>query len=180
MTPSPPFEVFTLWLTGLSGAGKTTLANALKHALTERGQTVLHLDGDELRRGPHSDLGFSDQDKQENIRRTGVLALQAHERGTSVLVSLISPWRAGRDALRQDYARRGWRFIEIHVDTPLVQCAEVDSKGLYARARDGKLKGLAGVDSVYEEPLNPALRLSPFRTPLQDCVHQVMACIMSK
>lgn len=183
MTEHPPRAIrtscppATFWFTGYSGAGKTTLAGALQAALAARGVASQVLDGDELRRGAHADLDFSPQGRAEQVRRTGELALALQRRGLCALVCLVSPYRAGRDAVRRLHEAQGLRFVEVHVDTPLDRCAAVDAKGLYARARSGVLRGLTGIDAPYEAPVSPQLRLSPFALPREDCVRALLEAL---
>jgi adenylyl-sulfate kinase len=172
-------SAITLWLTGLSGAGKSTLATALRQALQAQDRPCVVLDGDVLRSGPHADLDHSAEGKRENVRRTGELAIAAQADGLCAIVSLVSPCRTARDALRARHASLALRFAEVHVDTPLAVCAAHDAKGLYAAQARGHLVGLTGVDAPYEEPLSPELRLSPFRLPLAACVAQLLALIAS-
>ena len=139
-----------LWFTGLSGAGKTTLARGLEVALAERGVGVVVLDGDELRRTISADLGFSRADRDENLRRIAALARREADAGRWVIVAAISPYVAQRLAARR--ACDSHVFIEIHVGTPLETCEARDPKGLYARARRGELPGFTGIDDPYEAP----------------------------
>jgi adenylyl-sulfate kinase len=145
----------TVWFTGLSGAGKTTIARALAEALSERGLAHRLLDGDELRATLSADLGFSSEDRSEQVRRTAHLARILGESGVIPLVALVSPIRADRDAARALHATG--RFLEVHVATPLEVCEQRDVKGLYAKARSGDLSDLTGVGQAYEPPLSPEL-----------------------
>jgi adenylyl-sulfate kinase len=145
-----------LWFTGLSGSGKSTLANATEHTLHQLGYKTMVLDGDNIRMGLCKDLGFSDADRQENIRRIAEVAKLFAQSGTIVLTAFISPFRADRDAAREII---GDDFIEIFVDTPLNICEQRDPKGLYKKARAGQIKGFTGIDSPYEAPLKPELRI---------------------
>ena len=151
----------TVWLTGLSGAGKSTVAEALERLLVESGRTAYRLDGDELRLGLNADLGFSAEDRTENVRRVGEVAALFAAAGLVAIVPVISPYRAGRDAARARHAGAGLPFVEVFVDTPLAVCEDRDSKGLYARSRAGELPGLTGVDAPYEAPLHPEVVLQP-------------------
>lgn len=143
------------WLTGLSGAGKTTIAQATRAQLAARGQPCAVLDGDELRRGLTSDLGFSAADRAESVRRAAEVARLMADAGLVVIVALISPYRADRDRARRLF--EPGRFIEVHVDTPLAVAEARDPKGLYKRARQGLLSGFTGIDAPYETPLQPEL-----------------------
>ena len=142
----------TVWLTGLPSAGKTTIAYALEKRLLAQGHRVEVLDGDVLRTHLTRGLGFSREDRKENVRRIGFVAHLLARNGVIVVVSVISPYRAVRDELRELHAGR---FFEVHVATPVEVCAERDVKGLYAKQRAGELTGLTGVDDPYEPPLQP-------------------------
>jgi adenylyl-sulfate kinase len=150
----------TVWLTGLSGSGKSTVASALTTLLTERGVLTYTLDGDNLRHGLNGDLGFSADDRAENVRRVGEVARLFADAGVVALVPLISPYRAGRDHARALHEAAGLVFLEVFVDTPIEICEQRDAKGLYAKARAGELKGFTGIDDPYEPPLHPELTLS--------------------
>jgi adenylylsulfate kinase len=142
----------TVWLTGLPSAGKTTIAHALEKRLLSNGNRVEVLDGDVLRTHLTRGLGFSREDREENVRRIGFVAHLLSRNGVVAVVSVISPYRAVRDELRGLHAGR---FFEVHVATPVEVCSERDVKGLYARQRAGELHGLTGVDDPYEPPLRP-------------------------
>jgi adenylylsulfate kinase len=144
----------TVWLTGLSGSGKSTLAGIVEAELVRRGVAAYVLDGDNVRHGLCSDLGFGEADRVENIRRVGEVAKLMTDAGLVVLTAFISPFRADRDRVR---AMIGERFLEVHVATPLAMCEERDAKGLYARARRGEIKDFTGLSSPYEAPLAPEL-----------------------
>lgn len=150
-----------VWLTGLSGSGKSTVAAAVERQLVERGQPCVRLDGDNVRHGLCSDLGFSETDRTENIRRVAEVAVLFAEAGVVALVPLISPYRAARDAARATTAAAGLRFVEIFVDTPIELCEQRDPKGLYAKARAGEITGFTGIDDPYEAPEHPELTLRP-------------------
>jgi len=142
----------TVWFTGLPSAGKTTLAHGLEKRLLAEGHRVEVLDGDAVRAHLTHDLGFSRQDRDENVRRIGFVAHLLARNGVVVLCSVISPFRATRDEIRELHAGR---FVEVHVATPVDVCSGRDVKGLYARQRAGEITGLTGVDDPYEEPLAP-------------------------
>lgn len=148
-----------IWFTGLSGSGKSTLANLLEQRLVAEGKHTYLLDGDNLRHGLNRDLGFTDVDRIENIRRVAEVARLMVDAGLIVLVSLISPFRADREFARGLFSSR--EFFEIFLDIPLGVCERRDTKGLYAKARRGELKNFTGIDSPYEPPLKPELRLTP-------------------
>jgi len=149
----------TVWFTGLSGSGKSTIANALGERLHAAGVAHYVLDGDNLRHGLNGDLGFSERDRTENVRRVGEVARLVADAGLTALVPVISPYRHDRDAVRAAHAAARLLFIEVFVDIPVSVCAQRDPKGLYARARAGELTGLTGVDAPYEAPLKPELHL---------------------
>ncbi|QAX77898.1 adenylyl-sulfate kinase [Yersinia hibernica] len=146
-----------LWFTGLSGSGKSTLAGALEQALFARGVSTYLLDGDNVRHGLCRDLGFSDADRRENIRRVGEVAKLMVDAGLVVLTAFISPHRAEREMVRDMLA--SGQFIEVFVDTPLEICEARDPKGLYKKARAGELRNFTGIDSVYEFPEHPDIHL---------------------
>lgn len=146
-----------LWFTGLSGSGKSTVAGALEQALHQLGVSTYLLDGDNVRHGLCRDLGFSDDDRKENIRRVGEVAKLMVDAGLVVLSAFISPHREERQMVRE-LAGEG-RFIEVFVDTPLAVCEARDPKGLYKKARAGELRNFTGIDAVYEAPEQPEIRL---------------------
>lgn len=156
-----PWRGATVWLTGLSGSGKSTVAVALERLLVGEGRPAYRLDGDNLRLGLNTDLGFSAADRVENVRRAGEVARLFADAGAVALVPLISPYRAGRDRARRIHADAGTPFLEVFVDTPLELCEARDPKGLYAKARRGELPGFTGIDDPYEAPLAPDLTLTP-------------------
>jgi bifunctional enzyme CysN/CysC len=147
-----------IWFTGLSGAGKSTIANTLERRLFAMGRHTYLLDGDNLRHGLNRDLGFTDADRVENIRRVAEVAGLMAEAGLIVLVSLISPFRAEREAARQRIGPE--RFLEVFVDVPLPVAEGRDPKGLYQKAREGRLTNLTGLGSAYEPPLQPEMRIA--------------------
>jgi bifunctional enzyme CysN/CysC len=155
--PNRPAQ--TVWLTGLSGAGKTTLAYALERELERLRYPTCVLDGDELRRGLSSDLGLSPADRAEQARRVACVAGLISRSGVVAVVALVSPYADDRRRAREIHDELGVPFLEVWVDTPLAVCEERDAKGLYARARSGELHGLTGVDAPYEAPAAPDLRL---------------------
>jgi adenylylsulfate kinase len=149
----------TLWFTGLSGSGKSTIAFTLEHALVQRGHLAYVLDGDNIRHGLNKNLGFSAADREENIRRIGEVAKLFADCGIIAMTSFISPYRKDRDTVRALHAEGKLPFIEIHVNTPIETCEQRDPKGLYKKARAGQLKNFTGVDDPYEAPLNPELTI---------------------
>lgn len=161
-----------LWFTGLSGAGKSTIANALDVALHERGYHTFLLDGDNVRYGLNKDLGFSDEDRVENIRRIGEVSKLFTDAGLIVLSAFISPFRSDRDMVRGLFAPG--EFIEVFVDTPLAVCEQRDPKGLYRKARAGKLKDFTGIDSPYEEPVEPEVRLDTSTMSVDECTDRLL------
>ena len=167
----------TVWLTGLSGSGKSTIAVAVEAALLERGRHAYLLDGDNLRHGLNGNLGFSAEDRAENVRRVGEVAKLLADAGTVALVSLVSPYAADRERVRAVHADVGLRFVEVFVDTPLEECERRDPKGLYAKARAGELKGMTGIDDPYEPPSRPELTLRPLEQSVEQAVTAVIAAI---
>lgn len=164
-----------VWLTGMSGAGKSTLARLLDKDLRAGGLHTFILDGDDLRRGLNNDLDFSDAGRHESIRRAAEVARLMVDAGVTVIASLISPFRADRDAARALFANG--QFIEVHVDAPLEVVEARDVKGLYKRARDGELKKFTGVDSPYEPPVAPELRLNTDKLSPEDALLQILLAI---
>ncbi|MFT4127862.1 MAG: adenylyl-sulfate kinase [Gordonia sp. (in: high G+C Gram-positive bacteria)] len=156
-----PHRGATIWLTGLSGSGKSSLATELERRLVAEGRPAYLMDGDNLRHGLNSDLGFSDDDRRENIRRTAEVAALFADSGAVAIVSLISPFAAERTRAREIHAERALPFYEIFVDTPLAECERRDPKGLYRRARRGEISQFTGIDSPYERPRNADLVITP-------------------
>jgi len=161
----------TVWLTGLSGAGKSSIADALAHQLKAQGRAVALLDGDQLRHGLNRDLGFTPQDRHENIRRTAEVARLMNAAGLLVIAAFISPYRADR-AMAADIIGAA-HFIEVHVSTPLAVCEARDPKGLYAQARAGRIAQFTGVSAPYEAPLAAALTLDTGTLALEDSVERL-------
>lgn len=150
-----------IWLTGLSGSGKSTVGVEVESRLVAAGRATYLLDGDNVRHGLNGDLGFSATDRTENVRRVAEVAALFADAGLVAVVPLISPYRAARDAARATAARAGVPFVEVFVDTPIEVCEERDPKGLYAKARAGEIAGMTGIDDPYEAPDSPELRLTP-------------------
>jgi len=151
----------TVWFTGLSGSGKSSVAVAVERHLVASGRAAYLLDGDNLRHGLNGDLGFSAADRDENVRRASEVARLFADAGVISLVPLISPYRAGRERARAIHAAAAVAFAEVFVDTPLELCEQRDPKGLYAKARAGEITGMTGIDDPYEAPRAPDLRLTP-------------------
>jgi adenylylsulfate kinase len=158
----------TLWFTGLSGSGKSTIAFTLEHALVQAGHLAYVLDGDNIRHGLNKNLGFSAADREENIRRIGEVAKLFADAGLLVMTSFISPYRKDRDAARALHEAAKLPFVEVHVATPIATCESRDPKGLYKKARAGELKGFTGIDDPYEPPLNPELTIDATATSPQE------------
>jgi adenylylsulfate kinase len=167
-----------IWFTGLSGSGKSTLAHAVEEQLHQYGLNTFVLDGDNVRQGLCSDLGFSDTDRKENIRRISETAKLLLEAGVITLTAFISPFRAER-AIARSLIPHG-DFIEIHCFCPLTVCEQRDVKGLYKKARLGEIKDFTGISSPYEEPKNPDLRLDTDLLTLEQSVHQVMSLLRDR
>jgi adenylylsulfate kinase len=148
----------TVWFTGLSGAGKSTIAQAVASLLSDDVDVEV-LDGDELRATISSDLGFSPHDRDVHVRRVGFVAELLARHGTLVLVPVIAPYTEARDSVRRHHDQHGSTFLQVYVSTPLTECARRDTKGLYDRASHGRLTGLTGVDDRYDEPVDPDLRV---------------------
>lgn len=165
----------TVWFTGLSGSGKSTIANAVAEALLAAGRPAYVLDGDNLRHGLNGDLGFAPAERAENIRRVAHVARLLADAGLVVLVPVISPYRADRELARELHRAANLRFVEVFVDTPLAICEQRDPKGLYAKARAGELTGMTGIDDPYEPPAAPELHLSP--APLAEQAAAVVALL---
>jgi adenylylsulfate kinase len=161
-----------LWFTGLSGAGKSTLAHAVEERLHQMGCHTFVLDGDNVRHGLCGDLGFSAQDRVENIRRVGEVAKLFMEAGIIVLTAFISPFRADRERVRGMVGHGD--FIEIYCDSPIEVCEQRDVKGLYKKARAGQIGDFTGISSPYESPDNPELTVNTGRDSLEECVRDVL------
>lgn len=165
-------EPCVLWFTGLSGAGKSTLANALDQALYEKGYHAYLLDGDNIRHGLCKDLGFSDTDRVENIRRIGEVARLFADAGMIALCAFISPFRSDRQMVRSLFPVSG--FIEIYVNASMSVCEKRDPKGLYQKARRGQIKNFTGIDSPYEAPESPEITLNSAELSIEDCTQLLL------
>jgi len=164
-----------LWFTGLSGSGKSTIAHAVEERLYKEGANTFVFDGDNVRHGLCADLGFSDANRKENIRRIGEMARLFVEAGIIPLAAFISPFRSDRERVR--HLVEDGDFIEIYCQCPLEICESRDVKGLYRRARAGEVREFTGISSPYEEPVNPELVLETGKIPLEECVNAVMALL---
>jgi len=162
-----------LWFTGLSGSGKSTVAGALEHALFEAGHHTYLLDGDNVRHGLCGDLGFSDEDRQENIRRVGEVAKLMVDAGLIVLSAFISPFTKERQQVRE--MLDDTQFIEVHIATSLATCESRDPKGLYKKARAGEIANFTGIDSEYQAPKKPEVVLETEKYSLEECVEQLVS-----
>ncbi|MGA3704195.1 adenylyl-sulfate kinase [Ralstonia solanacearum] len=171
MTPAPS----TLWLTGLSAAGKTTLAHALAEALTAAGAACQVLDGDVVRQALSRDLGFSRADRSQNIQRVADRCRQLNDAGSWAIAAVISPYRADREQARRTVGEP--RFFEIHLATPLTVCERRDPKGLYRRARAGEIAHFTGISDAYEVPQHPDLRFDTATRSVAECVDATMALL---
>ncbi|NND00914.1 MAG: adenylyl-sulfate kinase [Gammaproteobacteria bacterium] len=165
----------TLWFTGLSGSGKSTVAVAVEKALHKLGKLSYRLDGDNIRLGINKNLGFSHEDRTENIRRIGEISKLYCDTGIIALSSFISPYRADRDQVRELHEVSGYNFIEVHVDCALAEAEKRDPKGLYKKARAGEIKNFTGIDDPYEEPLNPEITLRTDKMTIEEEVEIVLS-----
>lgn len=161
-----------LWFTGLSGSGKSTIAGAVENILAERLQHTCLLDGDNVRHGLCGDLGFSEVDRNENIRRVGEVANLMVDAGLIVLTAFISPFKVNRKIVRDMLKER--EFIEVFIDTPIEECEKRDPKGLYKKARAGKIKNFTGIDSPYEVPINPEIHIANSDITVEVAANQVI------
>ncbi len=162
-----------IWFTGLSGAGKSTIAGAVEQKLFKKSHHTYLLDGDNVRHGLNKDLGFSDRDRVENIRRIGEMSKLFTDAGLIVLTAFISPFKADRQMVR-DLVEVG-EFIEVFVDTPLKECENRDPKGLYKKARAGQIKNFTGIDSEYQIPENPEIVIDSTKLSVDECADKVIA-----
>ena len=165
-----------IWFTGLSGSGKSTLANAVEHVLHQQRHHTYVLDGDNVRHGLNKNLGFSPEDREENIRRIGEVAKLFADAGTIVMTAFISPYRADRDQARELIAEG--RFVEVFVDCPLEVCEERDTKGLYKKARAGEIKEFTGISAPYEPPFDPEVTVNTAELSIEESAHAVVASLV--
>ncbi len=165
----------TLWFTGLSGSGKSTIASALEAELVRRGVFAYRLDGDNIRHGLNADLGFSPTHREENIRRIGEVARLFADAGVIAITSFISPYRADRAKARALHAVAGLPFLEVFVNTPLEVCEARDPKGLYKKVRAGEIQGFTGIDDPYEPPEAPEIELMTARQSVEQSVRALIA-----
>lgn len=170
----------TLWFTGLSGSGKSTVAVALEGVLHDMGHLCYRLDGDNVRLGINKNLGFSAEDRTENIRRIGEIAKLFVDTGVIALSSFVSPYRADRDAVRALHEAAGMEFIEVFVDVPLDVAEDRDPKGLYKRARAGEIKNFTGIDDPYEAPENPEIVLNSHTMSLEQEVELLLNMLQER
>ena len=164
----------TIWFTGLSGSGKSTIAVALENALFKRGKLSYRLDGDNVRLGINKNLGFSEEDRTENIRRIGEISKLFGDAGTIALSSFISPYRADRDEVRTLHEATDLKFVEVFVDCTLEVAESRDPKGLYKKARAGEIKNFTGIDDPYEAPANPEIHLHTDKMTLEEEVTMII------
>jgi adenylyl-sulfate kinase len=167
----------TVWLTGLSASGKSTIAHAVEAAFVAQGRAAYTLDGDNVRHGLNADLGFSPEDRTENVRRVGEVARLMADAGLVVLAPLISPYEAGRQQVRAAHESADIRFFLVHVNTPLEVCAERDPKGLYDMARRGEIEDFTGISAPYENPVNPDLRIDASAMSVDDAVTAILTVL---
>ena len=168
----------TIWLTGLSGSGKSTIAVELEHALVENRHQAYILDGDNIRHGLNKNLGFSPEDRTENIRRIGEVAKLFTDVGIITITAFLSPYREDRDAVRRLLS--DGEFIEVYVKCPLDVCEERDTKGLYKKARAGEVKDFTGISAPYEEPLNPELTIDSSKLTVEESTRAVLNYLEEK
>lgn len=164
-----------IWFTGFSGSGKSTVANCLERQLHGLGRHSMLLDGDNIRQGLNRDLGFTEADRIENIRRIGEVAKIMSDAGLIVITAFISPYRADRDMVRTLLS--AGEFIEVHLSTPLAVCEERDPKGLYRKARRGEIPNFTGIDAPYEPPPAPELRIDTSVIPAEECATSIITLL---
>ena len=170
----------TIWFTGLSASGKSTLAFTLEHALMQRKRMSYVLDGDNVRHGLNKNLGFTAEDREENIRRIGEVAKLFSDAGIITMTSFISPYRSDRRLARKLHDDTDLFFIEVFVDAPIAVCEERDPKGLYKKARKGEIKGFTGIDDPYEPPKNPELIINTAEMMPQEGAMRILGYLVEK
>ena len=168
-------QPLVIWMTGLSGSGKTTLAKLLEKELLERGKIAYSLDGDTLRTGLNKDLGFSDADRKENVRRAGEICRVLADAGMIVITSFISPFKVDRDAVRALFPKG--QFIEVYVKASVEACEKRDTKGLYKKARAGEIKNFTGIDSPYEAPEKAEVVVDTESESVEKSVSKLLDCL---
>ncbi|KAL8371015.1 hypothetical protein RB595_001051 [Gaeumannomyces hyphopodioides] len=177
---------FTVWFTGLSASGKSTVATALEQHLLHLGLAAYRLDGDNVRFGLNRDLGFSERDRNENIRRIAEVAKLFADSATVAITSFISPYRADRQTARELHAARAQggddalEFVEVYVDIPIEVAEQRDPKGLYKKARAGEIKEFTGISAPYEAPLNPEITIKTHEKSVEECVAQIFQYLQEK
>jgi adenylylsulfate kinase len=169
---------FVLWFTGLSGSGKSTVANAAAKALFDQGLNPYVLDGDNIRHGLNKDLGFSEEDRTENIRRIGEVSKLFVDSGQIVITAFISPFIKDRELVRE--LLEADEFIEVYIKCPVDECEKRDPKGLYEKARKGIIRDFTGIDSPYEEPVNPEIIVETNKYTVEESVDQILKHLKSK
>ena len=167
----------TIWMTGLSGSGKSTIAVAFEQVLLQRGKHAYRLDGDNVRHGLNKNLGFSAEDRAENIRRSGEVAKLFADAGLLAITCFISPYRADRDLARKLHNDASLPFLEVYVDAPLDVAEDRDPKGLYKKARAGEIKGFTGIDDPYEEPTAAELHLRTDQLSVEESVQKLLGLL---
>lgn len=167
----------TVWMTGLSGSGKSTIAHALEKRLLEEGRLSYVLDGDNVRHGLNGDLGFTSDDRNENVRRLGEVARLMGDTGIVAIVPAISPYLSGREAVRRAHEEAGLGFLEVFVDTPLEVCEERDPKGLYQMARAGEIAEFTGISDPYEIPTSPDVHLKTTELTVDEAVELIIKAL---
>ncbi|MFG0246945.1 MAG: adenylyl-sulfate kinase [Phycisphaerales bacterium JB052] len=168
----------TLWLTGLSGSGKSTIGVALEKALIQNGILAYRLDGDNVRHGLNANLGFSPEDREENIRRVGEVAKLFADAGVVTISSFISPYQRDRDKVRVIHEEAGLPFLEVFIDTPIEVCEQRDPKGLYKKARAGEIKGFTGIDDPYEQPQRPEVHIQTDQQTIEESAEQLVEALV--
>lgn len=171
-------QSFVLWFTGLSGSGKSTIANEVEKELFQKGYLTYALDGDNIRNGINKDLGFTPEDRKENLRRIAEVAKLFVDAGIITLAAFISPTLKDRKRIKNIIGKEN--FYEIYIDTPLEICEQRDPKGLYKKARAGEIKNFTGIDAPYEPPENPDLHIKTANAPLESCVKKVITFVEQK